>query len=199
MKTTVIKTPQELLDLRNSKGIIEIEGNLQVECDIPWNGVGETIIGLVVSNNAEFRGYTEFGGYAEFRGNAVFRGNALFRGNAEFRGNAVFFGEYLIILGDLIWSHASPLGSPEKTYINRVVPATWQREYYQGRLGMDISSGCYDVLCGKVLKRIVHLLQDEKWTPTERWMLETLRDSEKEPPTWVTEITEAKEEKENVY
>jgi hypothetical protein len=104
----------------------------------------------------------------------------------------VFRGDYLIILGDLYWSHASPLNQPGKCYIKRVLPAEWQRQYYQERLGMDISQGCYPYITRKVLKEILALLKDDKWTPTERWMFETLRNSEKPAPDWVNEIVSKK-------
>lgn len=52
----------------------------------------------------------------------------------------------------------------------------------------------YDELCGKVLRQVVILLRDDKWSSTERWMLETLRDSEKAAPEWVTEQIKAKDE-----
>ena len=79
---------------------------------------------------------------------------------------------------------------PEKTYIKRILPPPWQRAHYQERLGMDISQGCYATICKQVLKQILQLLKDEKWTPTERWMLETLRTSEQEPPAWVIKLSE---------
>ncbi len=58
---------------------------------------------------------------------------------------------------------------------------------------MDISNGCYDALCFRVLKKVINLLKDDKWTSTERWMLETLRDSKREPPEWVADACEASE------
>ena len=89
-------------------------------------------------------------------------------------------------MGDLKWSHASIPRLPEKAYIRRVLPPEWQRDYWQDRLGMDISDGCYEEICRKVAAQLINLLRDEKWTPTERWMLETLRDSEKPAPDWVS-------------
>jgi hypothetical protein len=82
---------------------------------------------------------------------------------------------------------------PTQYYIKRILPPEHQRQHWQERLGIDLGEGCYDNLCKKVLKNILQLLGDEKWSSTERWMLETLRDSEKELPEWVAE--KAKESK----
>ena len=115
-------------------------------------------------------------------------------GNLDVGGYLDVGGDYLIITGDLFWSHASMPKLPERSYIRRVLPHEWQRDYYQERLGMDISDGCYDEICRAVYKQIVNLLRDEKWTSTERWMLETLRDSKKELPDWAVEVREQEKE-----
>ena len=57
---------------------------------------------------------------------------------------------------------------------------------------MDISDGCYNEICLKVGKQIINLLKDEKWTSTERWMLESIRDSGKSAPEWVEKIRKEK-------
>jgi len=77
---------------------------------------------------------------------------------------------------------------PEETHISRVLPDCWQRQHWQDRLGIDLQGGCYEELCGLVLKQIGRLLRDDKWSATERWMLETLRDSEDPPPEWVQRV-----------
>jgi len=76
---------------------------------------------------------------------------------------------------------------PTQTHIKLILPPPYQRDHWQERLGIDISKGCYDTLCSRELKRITNLLKDEKWTSTERWILETLRDSESSVPEWVSE------------
>ena len=163
----IINSTDELLALRDKSGTIKIEGHLKITCDIP-HSVGQDISGLDVG------GYLEVGGY-------IYVGGNLYVG-----------GQYLIVLGDLFWSHASKPNLPEKHYIKRVLPQAWQREYFQDRLGMDISNGCYDQICLSVGKKLVNLLKDDKWTSTEKWMIETLRDSGKELPGWVKEIKESK-------
>ena len=110
------------------------------------------------------------------------------RGNLDCRGYLNCRGEKFIIRRDLYWSHASIPCLPKKTYITRVLPQEWQRDYYQERLGIDLSEGCYNEICEKVIKKIVNLLRDDKWTPTELWRLEALRDSIKPVPDWVSEI-----------
>jgi len=82
-----------------------------------------------------------------------------------------------------------------KNYIKRVLPPEHQREHWQERLGMDLSEGCCDHLCEVVLKQVLTLLKDEKWSSTERWMLETLRDSKKPAPGWTEEVISAQEVK----
>jgi len=151
MSQTTIQTTDELLALRDADGVIRIDADLRIECDVPWSA-GKDIAGLVVD------------GYLDCR------------------------GDYLIILGDFKWAQAHKPAMPEKSYIKRVLPHEHQRDHWQDRLGMDLSEGCYETLCGKVLKQIVRLLNDDKWNSTERWMLETLRDSEKAVPKWVAEI-----------
>ena len=151
-----IKTTNELLALRDKGGVIRIDDDVQIECDVPYSaGVG--IAGIVVS------------------------------GNLDCMGNLDCKGDYLIIMGDLFWSHAHKPSMPTQTYIKRILPPSYQRDHWQERLGIDISEWCYDTLCGRALKRIPNLLKDEKWSSTERWILETLRDSESTAPGWVAE------------
>lgn len=71
----IIKTTDELLALRNEKGIIRVEEDLRIECDIPWCGVGELVDGLYVRGNLDVRGYLDVrgnldvGGYLDVGGN----------------------------------------------------------------------------------------------------------------------------------
>jgi len=106
-------------------------------------------------------------------------------GNLDVDGNLYVRGERCIILGDLYWGQAHKPKMPEQTYIKRVLPPEHQRGHWQERLGLDLSEGCYAELCLTVLKHIIRLLNDEKWSSTERWMLETLWDSEGPTPDWV--------------
>ena len=98
-------------------------------------------------------------------------------------------------MGDFYWAQAHIPEMPEQFYIKRVLPQPHQRQHWQDRLGMDLSNGCYEDVCSKVLKQVLNLLKDDKWSNTERWMLETLRDSGKDAPEWVAEIHKEAEEK----
>ena len=222
MKT--VTTTKELLDLRNSAGVIEIDGDLRIECNVPLSGVGEHIAGIKVAGNLSCgsnlacAGYLSCGGnlycdgdlscgsylycggnlacwdslecadYLYCAGKLSCGGSLYCGGNLACSGKLSCAGDHLIILGDLKWQLASIPTLPDKYYIRRVVPHEHQRDHWQERLGLDLSDGCYDALCSKVLKHIIRLLRDEKWSSTERWMLETLRDSEKPAPSWVNSI-----------
>ena len=177
---TTVKTTDELLALRNSAGVIEIYGYLRIECDVPWGGCGENIAGIRVND-------------LDCRGNLYCGGNLDCRGNLDCGGNLYCGGEHLIIFGDLKWQLANKPAMPEKNYIRRVVPHEHQRDYWQDRLGIDLSDGCYDELCIKVFKQVSNLLREDKWSSTERWMLETLRDSENPAPGWVNDLLSKKE------
>ena len=222
MKT--VKTTKELLDLRNSAGVIEIDGDLCIAYNVPWEDVGEHIAGIKVSGNLSCGGSLSFEGDLYCAGNLYCGGHIYCGGRLECGGfltcvgnlycNSHLFcrisltcsgnlycgsylccvgrlscmGSHLIVLGDLKWQLASMPCLPDKYYIRRVVPHGHQRAHWQERLGLDLSRGCYDELCSKVLKHIIRLLGDEKWSSTERWMLETLRDSENPAPDWVNGI-----------
>jgi hypothetical protein len=77
---------------------------------------------------------------------------------------------------------------PEKAYIKRILPPAYQKDHWQDRLGIDFGEGCYEEISKKVLRKINNLLEDNKWSKTELWMLETLKKSESEMPDWVSEI-----------
>jgi hypothetical protein len=55
MSETVIKTTEELLALRDKDGVVLTEGDLRIECDVPFS-VGKNISGIFVSGNAYFGG-----------------------------------------------------------------------------------------------------------------------------------------------
>ena len=164
MKTTTIKTPDKLLALRNAAGVIEIDHNLVIECDVPWADVGANITGINVG------GYLNCGGYLYCGGDLNCR------------------GEYFACT-DLYWSHASMPTLPERNFIRRVLPPMWQKNHWQERLGIRFGDGCYETIFESLLPKIAQLLGDSKWSTTERWMMETLRDNWKAKlPQWVTDI-----------
>ena len=122
------------------------------------------------SGDAVFVGDADFGGDADFSGDAVFRVRAFFSGDADFRGDADFCGD-AVFRGDLFWAFPS-MPKAESILVSRVLPPAWQREYWGDRLGVDVS-GCYDAIISRLDLHALLLL--DKWTRTERWMLETLQ------------------------
>ena len=208
---TTIETTDDLLALRGPDGTVRTDGDLIINCSVPWS-VGVQVSGLYVrgnlyvGGNLDVRGNLEVGGNLYVRGYLVVRsdldvggylevgGYLVVGGYLDVRGYLYVRGDYLVIAGDLIWSHAAVPLTPGKVYIRRILPPAWQRDHWQDRLGMDISDGCYDEICKTVRQEIDRLLNDEKWTSTERWMLETLRDSKKEPPTWVADLRKKDED-----
>ena len=134
-----------------------------------------------------FLGNVAFDKSAYFSANAYFRGNAYFRANAYFRTNADFRGNRLIVMETMYWSHASIPKLPADYYVKFLMPPAWQKEHYQERLGFALK-GCYEEIKKELGKKVFTLLNDEKWLPVERIMLECIRDSEKDCPSWVSEI-----------
>ncbi len=61
--------------------------------------------------------------------------------------------------------------------IKHVLPMAWQRYYWQERFGniVDIENGCYDDVIKLIQPKLDTILALDKWTPTERWMLESLK------------------------
>ena len=176
MKTTTIKTPDKLLALRNAAGVIEIDHNLVIECDVPWADVGANITGINVG------GYLNCGGYLYCGGDLNCGGYLYCGGDLNCRG------EYFACT-DLYWSHASMPTLPERNFIRRVLPPMWQKNHWQERLGIRFGDGCYETIFESLLPKIAQLLGDSKWSTTERWMMETLRDNWKAKlPQWVTDI-----------
>jgi hypothetical protein len=170
------------------RGDADIRGNAYFGGNTCFRGDADIRGNTYFGGNTYFRGNTDIRGNADFGGSADFRGNTDFGGNADFGGNTYFRGDRLIIMGDMFWSQAHKPEMPERSYINRVLPPWCQRNHWQDRLGIDISSGCYEDICEVVGNQILNLLKEKKWSATERWMLETLRDSKKQPPEWVSEI-----------
>jgi len=92
------------------------------------------------------------------------------------------------IFGTLYWSQMSKPVVNGKFFHRRVFPQAWQREYWQERLGMDISDGCYNTIIAAIMPELPKLLRRKTWTPTERWMLESLRLVNAEAPEWVEKM-----------
>jgi len=61
MDTLVIKSPKELLE-KAKNGYLHYEGNVRIECDIPYVGIGEKLGYLYVHGNLYVGGYLYVGG-----------------------------------------------------------------------------------------------------------------------------------------
>ena len=77
----MINTTTDLLAMRDADGVIRVEGNLRVKCDVPWS-VGRQIQVLDVGGSLSARkslevvGYLDVGGKLEVGGGAVRRPEA---------------------------------------------------------------------------------------------------------------------------
>ena len=54
----------------------------------------------------------------------------------------------------------------------KIRPAPHQRNYWQERLGIKLSN-CWAEIEKTIVPQLPRLLSDDKWTPTERWILES--------------------------
>jgi len=82
MTVTTIKTTDELLALRTFGGLIRIEGDLSIECDVPYP-TGCYIAGLIVTGDFQGDGNMYCGGYFDCGGN--------FRCDGDFYCGRVFY------------------------------------------------------------------------------------------------------------
>ena len=164
MKITLDELKQKISE---TNGILKYEKDIELE-SIPWKDVGEKIISFYVGGNLYVRGNLYVGGYLDVGGDLYVRGNLYVGGYLNVRGN-------LNVRGDLYWSHAS-MPKAKEIKCKRVLPPAWQREYWGDRLGIDTSSPkCYDQIIDEIKPHLDEWLKLDKWTPTERWMLESLK------------------------
>lgn len=99
-------------------------------------------------------------------------------------------GDYFIV-ELLSWSHMAMPALPTQAYIGRVYPPNWQKDHWQARFGINIDEIIHDEeIQPGLLQRIKMLLKEGRWSSTERWMLEILRDSNDEVPMWIIEAHE---------
>jgi len=169
MKT--IKTLEELLALRAPDGGIEIDGDLRIDCDVPW-AAGRQIAYLRAAGNLRAGGNLYAGGYLRAGGNLYAGGNLTVL-------------KYCAILGDLYWSQMSMPEIRGKFFHRMVLPHAWQRGYWEARLDMDFGGRCYESIVAQVLPELPRLLRSRKWSETERWMLGSLKLQDAPVPEWV--------------
>jgi hypothetical protein len=63
----------------------------------------------------------------------------------------------------------------KKIVAEKIRPDECCREYWQERLGIELT-GCWDEIektLAPYLEKIPEILKDPKWTPTERWIIES--------------------------
>jgi hypothetical protein len=141
----IVINTKEELLSKLEKGIIEIQENVKITFDIKWDEIGEKILKLIIKGNCDIKGYCDI------------------KGNCD-------------IKGDFFWSHAAMPKIGGKIKIRRVLPPAWQRQYWDKRLGINTTHLCYDEIIEKlILPNLNDWLALDKWTETERWMLESLR------------------------
>jgi len=189
---TTIKSTKDLLALRDAGGVIRIDGDLRIECDVPWIGAGEHVSRLRTTGNLDCRGNLYCGGNLDCWGYLYCRGYLYCGGNLDCRGN-LYCGGNCAVSGDLLWSHASTPDVTGRFFHRLILPQEWQRAHWQERLGLDLGSGCYDEIVALVLPELPRLLRRKCWSSTERLILESLRLAVLDEPAWVTEMRASKE------
>jgi len=144
-----IKTTDELIALANN-GVIKIEGDCEIKCNIQWRGVGEKITNLSV------RGYLSGGGDLNV-------GGYLSVGGYLDVGGYLSVGGDLNVGGNLYWSHASMPTVGGTMSVNHILPPAWQRSHWAERLGVELV-GCYGELITMLQPELPRLLAMDKWS-----------------------------------
>jgi len=123
------------------------------KADFGWYEIDEIDHdGPVVVDVAKLRvkGYASFGGYARFGGDAR-------------------FGGYLIA-PTIYWFGMIPPVCDGAIKVGKVRPHESTRDYWAHRFGKRLN-GCWQVIESDIAPIIAKLIDDPKWTPTERWIL----------------------------
>lgn len=141
----------------------------------------------LVQANQAIGGNQDIGGHQVICGDQDVRGHQTIRRSQDVRGHHSVGGD-CCVFDWKIWAQASKPKFGGRFWARGVFGAAWQREYYAQRLGIKID-GCYQDIGDKLHHEAKKLLRSKKWTPTERWMLETLRDNwQSEPPMWAKSL-----------
>ena len=157
------------------------DGNIRFDGDVIFDG------NLDCRGNLYCQGSLDCQGYLYCQGSMECRGSMYCRGNLDCLGYLDCRGKHLVIIGTLFWSHTSIPKIPEKHYIRSIMPAEWQEDHYIERLGF-VLSGCYEEIRKTLGEKVFSLLEEEKWLPIERMMLERIRDYDLPQPEWVAEV-----------
>ena len=89
-------------------------------------------------------------------------------------GGYIDTGKGIIKCGILYW-RLMCLPKAGKIIVKKVRPDDFLREYWEERLGIKLE-GCWREIeeqLAPILCKIPELLKDPKWTPTERWIIES--------------------------
>ena len=155
------------------EGDLSIEANVVVRLDKPlvvggyiWTGGGNISTG---------GGDIRTGGYIWTGGGNISTGG----GDIRTGGNIWVCGGYLSTGGGylrckaLYWSCTMMPDVPRgKMQIGIVRPNGRDRNYWEKRLGVELP-GCYEEIAEKIVPLLPDLLKLDKWSETERWIMES--------------------------
>ena len=172
-----VSTTAELLALRGPDGMIQVEGDLNIECDIPQE-IGDMIAGLTCYGNLFCGGDLFCGGYLNCYGNLncgedlTCGGDLVCREDLFCCGNLTCGGD-LHVEGRWIWAGEDLPQVVGRMTHAQVLPPASAREYWAARTGIDLS-GCYDDIIPRVQAELPRLIGLEGWTRVDQWMLGSL-------------------------
>lgn len=108
----IINSSSELLALRAASGIITVDGDLKITCDIGWD-IGKDIAGLEVSGdfitkgNMYCGGTLKVGGRTDINGRLECRGSVVCGGNLYVRDEFLRYGGSLYLGGSMSINNSS--------------------------------------------------------------------------------------------
>ena len=153
------------------QGYLSCGGSLSCGGDLYCRG------SLYCGGDLSCRGSLYCGGDLSCRGDLYCRGSLSCGGDLSCRGS-LYCGGDLFCGGDLYWSHISKPMVMGTLKAKRVLPPAWQCEYWQERLAGIVefnADSCYDSILKALIPKLDDVLAMDKWTSTERWMLESLK------------------------
>jgi cytoskeletal protein CcmA (bactofilin family) len=163
----------------NVGGYLDVGGCLNVRGYLNVGGDLDVLGYLNVSGDLNVRGDLNVSGDLNVRGDLNVSGDLNVLGDLNVSGDLNVRG-YLNVSGDLnvlgyiYWSHASK-PKARKIISKGILPPVWQREYWGERLQVSME-GCYPDILERIRPLIEGWLKLDKWTPTERWILESHRE-----------------------
>ena len=137
-----------------------------------WIPQNDEPYNLVVSDGIDID--TRGGNIDTDGGNIDTRGGFI-----DTRGGFIYTDGGDIKCGKLYWqSMQRPDVGVGKIEVSVVLPEEVTREHWVERLGgiVDVSSGCYEELLGRVRPHLDEILALDKWSRCERWIIESWRE-----------------------